>query len=121
MSRNWWPRNPSATIGALLLLILAWSSQTASLRFTAFAARTTPKLDGTLSNISAAQFTDQQNRSYFTAQIEVSAQELKKLGGGHALKPGMPTEVYIETNSRSILSYFVKLLGDLMSRSLRET
>ncbi len=95
--------------------------QTASLRFTAFAARTTPKLDGTLSNISAAQFTDQQNRSYFTAQIEVSAQELKKLGGGHALKPGMPTEVYIETNSRSILSYFVKPLGDLMSRSLRET
>jgi HlyD family secretion protein len=93
----------------------------ASLRFTAFNAKSTPKLDGTLSNISAAQITDNQNKSFFTAQIEVSAEELKKLGPEHQLKPGMPAEVYIETSSRSILSYFLKPLGDIMSRAFRET
>lgn len=95
--------------------------QTASIRFTAFSSRTTPRLDGTVANISAAQLTDQQNRAYFTAQIEVSVDELKKLGTQHELRPGMPAEVYIETQSRSILSYFVKPLGDIMSRSFRES
>lgn len=95
--------------------------QTASIRFSAFAAKSTPKLEGTLTNISAAQLTDQQSKSYFTAQIEVSVEELKKLGAGHQLKPGMPAEVYIETQSRSILSYFLKPLGDIMSKTFRET
>ena len=95
--------------------------QPAAIRFSAFSAKTTPRLDGKVSNISAAQLTDNQYRSYFTAQIEVSAEELKKLGAAHQLKPGMPAEVYIETTSRSILSYFVKPLGDLMSKALRES
>lgn len=95
--------------------------QTASIRFSAFSAKATPKLSGTLTNISAAQITDQQNKTYFTAQIEVSLDELKKLGAGHQLKPGMPAEVYIETTSRSILSYFIKPLGDIMSKTFRET
>jgi HlyD family secretion protein len=98
-----------------------YKGQTASLRFTAFNAKATPRVDGTVSNISAAQITDAQNRTYFTAQIEVSVEELKKLGPQHQLKPGMPAEVYIETASRSILSYFLKPLGDVLSRTFRET
>ena len=95
--------------------------QTSSLRFTAFNAKETPKLEGKVSNISAAQITDAQNRTYFTVQIEVSVEELKKLGTAHVLKPGMPAEVYIETVSRSILSYFLKPLGDVASKAFRET
>ncbi len=98
-----------------------YKGQTASIRFPAFNAKTTPRLDGTVMNISAAQITDNQNKSYFTAQIEISIEELKKLGAGHELKPGMPAEVYIETSSRSILSYFLKPLGDIMSRTFRES
>jgi HlyD family secretion protein len=97
-----------------------FKGQTASLRFTAFNARATPRLDGTVSNISAAQLIDNQNKSFFTAQIEVSLEELKKLGAQHQLKPGMPAEVYIETSSRSILSYFLKPLGDITSKAFRE-
>jgi HlyD family secretion protein len=95
--------------------------QTASLRFTAFNAKQTPRLEGKVSNISAAQITDNQNRTYFTVQIEVSVEELKKLGTAHVLKPGMPAEVYIETVSRSILTYFLKPLGDLTSKAFRES
>ena len=98
-----------------------YKGQIASIRFSAFNAKSTPKLDGKVTNISAAQITDNQNKSYFTAQIEISLEELKKLGAGHELKPGMPAEVYIETSSRSILSYFLKPLGDIMSRTFRES
>ncbi len=98
-----------------------YKGQTASIRFSAFNAKSTPKLEGTVVNISAAQITDNQNKSFFTAQVEISVEELKKLGVGHELKPGMPAEVYIETTTRSILSYFLKPLGDIMSRTFRET
>jgi HlyD family secretion protein len=94
---------------------------TASIRFSAFDAKATPRLDGRVVNISAAQLTDNQNRSYFTAQIEISVEELRKLGPTHELRPGMPAEVFIETTSRSILSYFLKPLGDILSKTFRET
>jgi HlyD family secretion protein len=38
----------------------------------------------------------------------------------HRLVPGMPAEVFIETASRSILSYFLKPLTDAMTRSFRD-
>ena len=94
--------------------------QKASLRFSAFNAKVTPKLEGRIISISAAQITDNQNKSFFTAQIEVSIEELKKLGPMHQLKPGMPAEVYIETETRSILTYFLKPLADLTSKAFRE-
>ncbi len=94
---------------------------TASVRFPAFDAKSTPRLDGRVLSTSAAQLTDNQGKTYFTAQVEISVQELKKLGRGHELKPGMPAEVYIETGSRSILSYFLKPLGDLTTRAFRES
>ena len=96
------------------------AGQKASLRFSAFNAKVTPKLEGNVINISAAQLTDNQNKSYFTAQIEVSVEELKKLGASHQLKPGMPVEVYIETESRSIMTYFLKPLSDLTTKAFRE-
>jgi HlyD family secretion protein len=92
----------------------------ASVRFPAFDARTTPKLMGTVASVSPAQLSDSQGRSYFTAQVEIPPAELKRLGTAHELKPGMPAEVYIETGTRSILSYFLKPLGDMSSRAFRE-
>lgn len=95
--------------------------QKAHVRFSAFNARTTPKLDGTVDVVSPAQITDPQTqKSYFTARIEIRADELKKIGTGHELVPGMPAEVYIETTSRSLLSYFLKPLSDVLARTFRE-
>lgn len=93
----------------------------AYVRFTAFSSRTTPSLAGTVLSVSPAQIVDQQGRSYFTAQVVLAEGEIGKLPAGHALVPGMPAEVFIETNSRSILSYFVKPLTDLMARTFRES
>jgi HlyD family secretion protein len=92
----------------------------ATVRFPAFNARTTPKLEARVVGVSAAQLNDPQGRAYYTAQVEIAASEMPKLGAGHELLPGMPAEVYIETGARSILSYFLKPLEDAASRSMRE-
>ena len=105
--------------------------QPAYIRFPAFNAKTTPRLEAIVINVSAAQVTENQvpgqvqaassqNKSYFLAQVALKDGELAKLPKGHALLPGMPAEVYIELGDRSMLSYFVKPLMDAMSRTFRE-
>ena len=93
----------------------------AGIRFPAFNARSTPRLDGKVTTISAAQLTNEKGAPYFTALIEISSAELAKIGAGHRLLPGMPAEVYIQTGSRSMLSYIVKPLIDSMFPAFRES
>lgn len=92
----------------------------AAIRFPAFDAKTTPRLSGTVSTVSAAELTSQQGKTYFTARVEISPAEFKRIGAAHKLVPGMPAEVYIETVSRSVFSYFMKPLIDAMARSFRD-
>lgn len=92
----------------------------AAIRFPAFDARTTPRLNGKVSTVSAAELTSQQGKTYFTARVEIPPAEMQRIGAAHRLVPGMPAEVYIETASRSILSYFLKPMIDAMSRSFRD-
>lgn len=92
----------------------------AMIRFPAFDARTTPRLSGRVSTVSAAELTSQQGKTYFTARIEIPPEEIARIGAKHRLVPGMPAEVYIETVTRSIFSYFMKPLIDAMTRSFRE-
>jgi HlyD family secretion protein len=92
----------------------------AQVRFPAFSSRTTPNLTASVLSVSPAQLTDQQGRSYFLAQVMLAEGEIERLPVNHALVPGMPAEVYIETGARPILSYFVKPLTDVLSRAFRE-
>jgi HlyD family secretion protein len=96
------------------------AGQKSFVMFPAFNARQTPRLEGNVIKVSPAEIKDQQGRTYFTVQVAVSPDELKKLPEGHSLMPGMPAELFIETTPRSILSYFLKPLTDAMTRSLRE-
>ena len=97
--------------------------QAAWIRFPAFNAKSTPRLEATVSNVSPAQMVDQQQqgRQYFTVQVALAKGEMEKLPKGHDLVPGMPAEVYIDTGGRSILSWLLKPLFDAMSRTMRET
>lgn len=92
----------------------------AAIRFPAFDARTTPRLTGKVSTVSAAELTSQQGKTYFTARIEIPPSEFQRIAAAHKLVPGMPAEVYIETASRSMFSYFLKPLIDAMARSFRD-
>lgn len=96
------------------------AGQPAMVRFPAFSASTTPQIYGQIIKVSPAQITDNQGRSYFTTQIEISPAELAKIGRDHTLVPGMPAEVFIETTSHSMLSYLLKPLTDIVTRAFRE-
>ncbi|MEZ5853449.1 MAG: HlyD family type I secretion periplasmic adaptor subunit [Hyphomicrobiaceae bacterium] len=95
--------------------------QAAHVRFPAFNARSTPRLVASVLSISPAQITDNQGRSHFQVQVALADGELARLGPGHQLVPGMPADVFIETDSRTILSYFVKPLTDILARTFRES
>jgi membrane fusion protein, type I secretion system len=96
-------------------------NQPALLRFSAFNQRTTPQLSGTIMWISAELTQDQHTgTSYYTAHIAVSDAELARLRGLKVL-PGMPVEAFIQTESRTVLSYLLKPLRDQVMRTFRES
>lgn len=95
-------------------------AQGATVRFTAFDSHTTPRLHGKVRKVSAAELADKEGKTFFSAEVEVPSDEIVKLGPAHKLVPGMPAEIYLETPSRTILSYFMKPFTDMMARSFRE-
>ncbi len=92
----------------------------ARLRFTSFNQRTTPELIGRISHLSPATTQDPATgERYFQGHIEIPPEELAKLGGG-ALLPGMPVEVYVQTDERTVMSYLAKPVMDQFNRAFRE-
>lgn len=91
------------------------------LRFSAFASRTTPEIDGVIDRISADSVTDEVTRMpYYRADVRIPASEMDKLDN-LALIPGMPVEVFIQTGERSPLAYLLKPLTDYFTRAFRES
>ena len=95
-------------------------NQKAILRFSAFNARTTPEIEGTVTRISADTSTDQRTGvSYYTIRIAMPAQQIERLGDVKLL-PGMPVEAFVQTGERTMLSYLMKPLHDQIMRAFRE-
>lgn len=97
--------------------------EVAALRFTAFNQRTTPELFGRVSRIAADLTQDQRTgASYYVVRVRIDADELLKLKRLHlTLLPGMPVELFIETQARNVLSYLVKPLQDQVERAFRDS
>ena len=95
-------------------------NQPATLRFSAFDTRTTPELDGYVTNISADIFTDQNTgATFYTAELLPMDGEIEKLKDNQIL-PGMPVEVLIRTGDRSPMDYLLKPLAGYFYRAFRE-
>ena len=95
--------------------------QETQVRFSAFDRHSTPALEGRVKKVSAAQLTDRATGiQYFSAIVEIDAAQLVRLGSSNRLVPGIPAEVFIETTSRSALSYFSKPLVDALALAFRE-
>ena len=94
--------------------------QLAFLRFTAFDQRTTPDRKAEVLRISPDLTTDQRTGlSYYTLQIELLPDEMAKVKTMR-LVPGMPIEAFIQTNSRTVLSYLMKPMSDQFSKAFRD-
>jgi HlyD family secretion protein len=96
------------------------AGQEAFVRFSAFNQRTTPQLTGTVSYVSADTSKDQQtNAPYFTVRIILPDDERRRLAG-QQLVPGMPAEVFMQTGSRTMVSYMFKPIAEQMRRAFVE-
>ena len=94
--------------------------QAAQMRFTAFAYRTTKLVDGKVKYISADRMVDRQsNSAFYVAHIEAKAAQLQE-AGDLKLLAGMPVEVYIEGEHRTVLQYLLEPLSQLVRRAGRE-
>jgi len=97
-------------------------SQEVIVRFSAFDARTTPELYGTVVQVSADAFLDERTQgAYYRAEIHLPESELGKLPPGVSLIPGMPVEAFIRTDDRSPMAYLVKPLADYFAKAFRES
>ena len=94
--------------------------QKAFTRFPAFNQRVTPEVAGVVSFISADISRDQQsNGGYFTVRVTLPDEERRKLAGLQ-LVSGMPAEVFMQTGSRTMLSYLFKPITDQLQRAFVE-
>ncbi len=94
--------------------------QQAFVRFSAFNQRVTPQLIGQVSYVSPDTTRDQQTgTSYFTVRIMLPEEERRRLAGLQ-LSSGMPAEVFMQTGSRTMLSYLFKPIMDQFQRAFIE-
>ncbi|MBB3458976.1 HlyD family secretion protein [Rhizobium sp. BK313] len=90
----------------------------ARMRFTAFNQRTTPEVNGSVEVVAAATTVDRATgQPFYLATL--SLDDVTELGS-RELMPGMPVEVYVQTEERSALSYLTKPFTDQMMRAFRE-
>ena len=94
------------------------AGQAATLRLTNFNQRTTPEIEGTVTRVSAdAVKDDRVQEPYYVVRLRFARNDaLKALD----LLPGMPVEVFIRTESRSMMSYMVKPQRDQDEHAFRE-
>ncbi|MEN3236096.1 MULTISPECIES: HlyD family type I secretion periplasmic adaptor subunit [Methylobacterium] len=94
--------------------------QRAILRFSALNQRTTPEIEGSVAMISADVTTDPKTgQAYYTTRVAVQDDQLARLGDVK-VAPGMPVEVFVQTQARTVLSYVTKPFADQVARAFRE-
>ena len=97
-----------------------FAGQAARLRLTALDQRTTPEIEGLLRLISAdAVFDQATGTSYYAAEILPNPDGLASIGG-QTIIPGMPVEVFIQTDVRRPIDYLTQPLTDYIARAFRE-
>ena len=95
--------------------------QTSDVVLSAFNQRTTPRLTGQVARVSADALRDPRTKEpYYLVQIEVSKDEMAKLGN-QRIQPGMPVEVMIKTGERTTVDYLIQPIMESMRRALRES
>ncbi|MBK1792879.1 HlyD family type I secretion periplasmic adaptor subunit [Devosia sp. WQ 349] len=92
----------------------------ARLRLPALNQRTTPELTGKVTHMSPATARDPVSGQFFyRGDVILDEGEITKIGASQLI-PGMPVEVYVTTEERTALSYFVQPITDQIVKVFRE-
>ncbi len=80
-----------------------------------------PKIPGTVLTVSADRLMDDvTHQPYYLARIAVNRQTLYRLAPSVDLISGMPVEVLVVTERRTMVEYLVKPFREALWRSFRE-
>lgn len=94
--------------------------QTTFVRFSAFNQRTTPQLSGLVSYVAADLTHDQQNDAgYYTVRVTLPEEQHHRLNGLRLIS-GMPAEIFVQTGSRTMMSYLLKPIREQLGRAFNE-
>jgi len=88
--------------------------------FSALKQKNAPELDGIVSYISADVLVDPiTGSSYFEVEVGIDDVQIKKLKG-QILIPGMPADVFIQTQEQSVFDYLTGPLRDTLKKTMRD-
>ncbi len=94
----------------------------AKVRLTAYSSRNVPNIPGTVRTVSADRLMDDaKHQPYYLARVAIDRKLVKTLAPSVDLIPGMPVEVLVVTEKRTMVSYLVKPFRDALWRSFRES
>ncbi len=100
---------------------VVYPAMPAQVRLTAFNARTTPMLTGTVTSVSADRMTDEVTGiPYFTARVILDTDADAADFELSRLKAGMQAEVFLVTAERTALDYLIEPLVRSFARAGRE-
>ena len=97
--------------------------QAARVRLTAFNRTTTPEMKARVAMVSPASARDPANngQEHYIAYVNLLPTEDAMIQlNGMKLVPGMPAEVFVSTQERTVGSYLMKPFTDQMNRAFRE-
>jgi HlyD family secretion protein len=95
-------------------------NQQAYLRFSTLDRRTMPAVKGVVTYVSADLTRDEQGGSgFYTVKIDLPEGERRQLNG-MTLVSGMPVEIFLQTGSRTMLSYLFKPITNQLHRMFNE-
>lgn len=96
--------------------------QMARVVLTAYPQRNLQPLDGEVVALSADAMTGAENQPpFYVARIRVLPEVLDTLPDSIELRPGMPVEVFITTDGRTVVDYLLSPLIDTVDRAFRES
>lgn len=100
------------------------SGQKATVIFTAFDQRSTPRLAGHITSISPNVVTgrgkDGSDKSFYRLGLELAPGEIERMEAGSVVVPGMPVEAFLETGEHTVMDYLLQPLVGQLIRTFRE-
>ncbi|MCG8433434.1 MAG: HlyD family type I secretion periplasmic adaptor subunit, partial [Gammaproteobacteria bacterium] len=95
--------------------------QNAMVQLSAYSYRYSTPIEGRVETVSADLIEDETSQeSYYAARIRVPQVTLESLADDIELTPGMPIEVFITTDARTVVSYLTQPLVESFNRAFRE-
>jgi HlyD family secretion protein len=93
----------------------------ALVHLTAYSGRSTPRVNGAVRLVSADRLVDEATKQpFFLVRVEVAKEEVERLTPKVELLPGMPADVMIVTERRTLFEYMLQPFLDAWRRSFRE-